>query len=329
MRGENLHLEHCLSAVFSTKLIGSHICTLRNTDPTFQTVGLCFGFLFATLVLLCISINCFLFHSLAFVAVIPAALSDQDASLKSTIYGFIGGGCSRIPWMVIQPYVVSTPSTLDDRSHVRFVDFVEKVNIELEAYPYDQFVHADIPLKLATQVLSITIARHIASSHGISAGSRCSVAQLSLLVEQHETHECTNCLSYLTVFSVERDSKKKGVIRTTTYRERKARSDLTACDDSKSTEFPPSPFSIKLEHAIIKDACKRMDPVNFEEVGCAVCGELRQQAKKSHLKSVKNFISVLEAPGVTRIERATNVTPVKEFRGPVLDYSCSAICDDC
>ena len=128
---------------------------------------------------------------------------------------------------------------------------------------------------------------------------------------------------------MERDSKKKGVIRTTTYRERKARSDLTACDDSKSTEFPPSPCSIKLEHAIIKDACKRMDPVNFEEVGCAVCGELRQRAKTSRLKSVKNFLSVLEAPGVTRIERATNVTPVKEFRGPVLDYSCSAICDDC
>ena len=330
MRGENLQLEHCLSAVFSTKCIGSNngSCalahTLRSTDPIVQTDGLYFDLLFATLVLLCIGAICFLFYSLVFAAVIPATLSDQDASLKSSIYSFVGGGCSRIPWTVVQPYAVSTPSTLDDQSYVRFVDFVEKVGDDLEAYPNDQFVHANIPLKLATQFLSITIARRIASFHGISAGSRCSVAQLSLFVEQHE---CTNCLSYLTIFSVESDSRKKNVIRTTTHRERKAQSGLN--NVSKSIEFPPSPCSVQLEHAIIKDACKRMDPVNFEEVGCAVCGELRQRAKTSRLKSVKNFLGVLEVPGVTRIERATSARPVKEFRGPVLDYSCSAICDDC
>jgi hypothetical protein len=72
-----------------------------------------------------------------------------------------------------------------------------------------------------------------------------------------------------------------------------------------------------------------MDPVNFEEVGCAVCGELRCRDKASRLKSVKNFLTVLEVPGVTRIERATSTSPVKEFKGPVLDYSCSLICDGC
>ena len=327
MRDENLQLEHCLSAVFSTKCIGLCACTLPSIV---QTDSPCFGLLLATLVLLCIGTSHFLFRSLVFATITPATSSNQDASSKSTINGFIGGGCSRIPWMVIRPYAVSTPSTLEDRSYVLFVDFIEKVAVDIETYPNDRFVHADIPLKLATQLLSITIARRIASSHGISAGSRCSIAQLSLFVEQHE---CTNCPSYLVIFSVESDLKKKGVIRTTTYRERKTQSGLTACDDSKSTEssvqFPPSPCSLQLEHAIIKDACKRMDPMNFEEVGCAVCSELRQRAKTSRLKSVKRFLSVLEVPSVTRIERATNVTPVKEFRGPVLNYSCSAICDDC
>jgi hypothetical protein len=72
-----------------------------------------------------------------------------------------------------------------------------------------------------------------------------------------------------------------------------------------------------------------MDPVNFEEVGCAVCGELRCRNKTSRLKSVTNFLSILEAPGITRIECATNTTPIRHFKGPVLDYSCSLICDGC
>ena len=136
---------------------------------------------------------------------ISATLSNPDSSSKS-ISGLIGGGCSWIPWTVIQPYAVSTPGTLDDRSYVRFVALVEKIGVGVEAYPNDQFVHADIPLKLASQLLSITVARRIATSHGIFAGSRCNVAQLSSFVEQHE---CINCLSYLTIFSVESDSKKK------------------------------------------------------------------------------------------------------------------------
>ena len=97
----------------------------------------------------------------------------------------------------------------------------------------------------------------------------------------------------------------------------------------QTVKFPPSPCSINLEHSIIKDACRQMDPVNFEEVGCAVCGELRRRDKTSCLKSIKIFLSVLEAPGVTHVERTTSAMPIKDFKGPVLDYSCSFICDAC
>ena len=345
-RDENIQLEYGLSAVFGAQYIGTCACTLYSIVPTVQTDGLCFCLLFFTIVLLCIGASRFWFCSHNFAAVIFKSLSRLLCSLPyvlptflrksittsstSSIRGLIGGGSSRIPWTVIQPYAISTPNTVEDRSHVRFVALVERAGVDVEAYPNDQFVHADIPLKLATQLFSITIARSIARSHGISAGSRCNIAQLSSFVEHHE---CINCLSYLTIFSVESDSKRKNVVRSTTYRERKTQSALAACEDLKSTEFlvefPPSPCSVQLEHAIIKDACKRMDPINFEEVGCAVCGELRQRVKTSRLKGIKNFLSILEVPGVTRVERATNAKPVKEFKGPVLDYSCSTICDDC
>jgi hypothetical protein len=71
-----------------------------------------------------------------------------------------------------------------------------------------------------------------------------------------------------------------------------------------------------------------MCPKAIEEAGCAVCGELKPLQKMSRLKSVKNFLGILEAPGVTRIERRKD-TNIKEYTGPVLDYACSQICDTC
>ena len=61
--------------------------------------------------------------------------------------------------------------------------------------------------------------------------------------------------------------------------------------------FPPEPATKNLEYAIIRDACKRMDPENFEEVGCTVCGELELRKNTSRLKSVKILLKILEKVG--------------------------------
>ena len=203
----------------------------------------------------------------------------------------------------------------------------------LKAYPNDKFVHASIPLPIVSQLLSITISRYVATMHSIAVGSHCTVAQLKTNVNEHD---CLGCPSYITVFSVEHDNTNKSTVRSRKHREKKKA--LSPTSDLKESgkpehpqpvEFPPSPCGIDFEHTILKDACRRMDPVNFEEVGCAVCGELRRRDKSSCLKSVKNFLSILEIAGVTRVERAADTKPIKEFKGPVLDYSCSLICDAC
>ena len=59
------------------------------------------------------------------------------------------------------------------------------------------------------------------------------------------------------------------------------------------------------------------------------CGELKPRSDTSRLKSVKNILGILHAPGVTRVERKTDKCPIKEYRGPVLDYSCSNVCNSC
>jgi hypothetical protein len=265
----------------------------------------------------------------------PLSLSSPTDTLPSKCH-FGGGGKSRFPCASILPYIVSKPSFVNEQNYLQYVAYVD--NVGLNAYPSDTFVYADIPLPKISQLLSITFSRYIATMHGIAVGLRCTVAQLKTNVDEHT---CLGCPSYIAVFSVvesvvESELAKQNMVRVRKHREKhKPEAQTAALKDSgksehpQSVEFPPLPCSINFEHTIIKDACRRMDPVNFEEVGCAVCGELRRRDKASRLKSVKNFLNILDVPGITRIERATDTVPIKEFKGPVLDYSCSHICDTC
>ena len=161
------------------------------------------------------------------------------------------------------------------QSSLHYVAYVDEMG--LKAYPSDWFIHAAIPLPVVSQLLSITAARNIAMTHGIVAGLCCTVTQLRSCVEQHK---CLRCLPYTTIFSVEDDLVKKNAMRIRKHREKITQltsATLKGSPAEKTTslqaEFPPPPCSFDLEHTIIKNAYKRMDPVNFE-VGCAVCGEL-------------------------------------------------------
>ena len=278
-----------------------------------------------------------LFNPRAMMTVPVPSVTSLLPKYASSSNAYIGGGSSRLAWATIQPYVISQPGgALQDLSFLCYVAYVEKMNVN--AYPIDLFVHANIPPLVVSQLLKLSVARSIAASHGIAAGSRCSVEQLKLLLEHHE---CISCPSYLTIFSVVSDPATKRASRNKKYYTKilKPASAGTISEQlfdpihsefpATHLQFPPAPCSIELEHTIIRDACKRMDPQNFEEVGCAVCGELCHRAKTSRLKAVKNLLSILEAPGITRAERKDNAASIKEFKGPVLDYSCSAICDSC
>ena len=69
--------------------------------------------------------------------------------------------------------------------------------------------------------------------------------------------------------------------------------------------------------------------MNLAEAGCAVCGELKPVGTLSRLKGIKNLLGVIEAQGVTCMERKLAASPVKEYPGPVLDHLCSQVCDSC
>ena len=145
-----------------------------------------------------------------------------------------------------------------------------------------------------------------------------------------ENHECRKC-SPITVFAVEKSAAKKNIDCATKLKVKatELKKDNKITVDSNTVLPPPEPASMQLEHDIIRDACRHMDPSNLEEIGCAVCGELKLRKDTSCLKSMKIFLKVLETSGVTHQERSASTSPIKEFKGPVLDYSCSAICSGC
>ena len=96
-----------------------------------------------------------------------------------------------------------------------------------------------------------------------------------------------------------------------------------------SADFPPAPLDESLSNIIIEKARSRMNTHNISESECAVCGELKPVRDMSWLKSVKRQLHILEVPGVTRVERKECSVPQREYKGPILDYNCSIICDSC
>ncbi|KAF8240418.1 hypothetical protein L208DRAFT_1107901, partial [Tricholoma matsutake] len=80
---------------------------------------------------------------------------------------------------------------------------------------------------------------------------------------------------------------------------------------------------------IISDFCESSTVSSIEETGCAACGQLVPISQLTKLKAVKNLLPVLQMPNVTRVERSNNSQPIREFKGPVLDFTCSHICDGC
>jgi hypothetical protein len=213
----------------------------------------------------------------------------------------------------------------------RYVSHVDE--IELLAYTSPQFVHTSVPLNKLFTFLPLPHARKIAAIHGISVGSRCSTMQIMMLVENHS---CVRCRTFFTVFSVELTPEQLTARRVVKCRSKKGPQKPLQKPLKKplqkplqTTEFPPRPADYNLTHTILSNICRKMNPANLEEAGCAVCGELKPVGTLSRLKGIKNLLSIIEAQGVTRMERKSMASPIKEYPGPVLDHSCSQVCDGC
>jgi hypothetical protein len=251
---------------------------------------------------------------------------------------FTGGYSSPVfAFGLLEPYIASDTTKISTTAHFRYTDYVN--DIKILSYLSDQYIHTRIPLHTLCEMLPISKARKIALAHGVSAGSKCSTAQLLAYTSDHS---CSTCANYLCVFVANKNSAQLHVDSVIKSRKKKAAASKlnkqTGNTNQKGSKgnklsqslpkFPPDILELNLSHTI-SSACKKVDKANIEEAGCAVCGELKPLKNLSRLKNIKNLLHILSVPGVTRIERKNANSPVCEFSGPVLGYACHCVCDHC
>ena len=267
---------------------------------------------------------------------VPVPLSQTGHKLPKHRSDIGGHRARTFSFDVLEPYLTTpVPSQLEP-SHIqfKFVDHVDDIG-SLQ-YPKNKYAHTHMPLNILIASLSLTRAKKVVAAHGISAGARCTLADLQIRVTGHT---CLVCNTHVSVFSAENNIAYTAMKRSQRNRETKTKAPSNTTQEfsniqkdsseNATIEFPPPPVDSELAHRIIASACHKMDSSAIEESGCAICGELKPLKGMSKLKSVKNLLHILVSPGVTRKERKDDSLPVHQFSGPVLDYKCNKICDDC
>jgi len=229
----------------------------------------------------------------------------------------------------IFPHIDIKHYNLHTNSKFRYIDYVDESTKLSKYIDTTSFVCAQLPLTVLFNYLSLPQSREIAKLHSLSISSKSKAIELLTCAENHN---CSNCSNYFTVLSIEKSTAQLTKNRVKKLRQKQKEEKYFSDQVSSANcleSFPPKPVDKDLTYNILTSACKNMSKDNFEEAGCAVCGELKLRKNLSRLKSVKNLLHILMSPGVTRTERKTADKPLKEYSGPVLDYSCDKICNEC
>jgi Helitron helicase-like domain at N-terminus/PIF1-like helicase len=267
-----------------------------------------------------------------------AAPFDVDSSHNRCIT--VGGGRQHtFTFEEIGTHIIAGRNVNHD-SAFNFIDHVDST--DRVAYPTDQnFVYANVPLPYLLPYLSLKMGLKIAKLHHISLDPRIPKFKLN---SSFLDHDCASCNLYCSVFSVVASKAAKDRNRKHIIKVEKSMSPVSEFPDKRCERFsdlgdvdmkrqpigfPPMPVDNKLSHKIISDFCENLTPNALEEAGCAVCGQLVPVTQLTKLKAVKNLLHVLHASGVTRLERSLSTQPIREIKGPVLDYTCNRICDNC
>ena len=216
----------------------------------------------------------------------------------------IGGGqcLEKIEMKVINPFIIDAPLNVSDIKMCEFVDHLE-VSKCLKKYRSSDYLLCNIPLHHLMTYLFKNNRISIGHKHDIHIPRKMTKCEITNLFKIHNDickHE------YVTVFRpCKQISNSERYLK---YCETQ-KSQVNNISDSKQSEsldmnasghniFPPDPPDASLCRKIINDFCNATKPSNFEEAGCAVCGELTLQTELSDLSSLNIDLSVLNTAGL-------------------------------
>jgi hypothetical protein len=252
----------------------------------------------------------------------------------------IGGYKPRKITMVqIEKYLKNlTESKYKTLHQKEFVYEAHDIEKNLSQYISDNCIVVNIPLHELINLVSINLARSIVLKHICDIGVWSTKAQIEMHVKSHVCELA--CKEYVTVFSIVCNSVDRANDRRKEWNQAMSAEQLqsqrsqtaarvrTLREHKKDTQFPPVPLSKHSTSLIVASACKKLTPSYIEESGCAVCGMLAPTRELSRLSAVKNYLGILKAPGVTRVERAKSADKIREYP-TAIDHSCTQICNPC
>ncbi|KAF7776711.1 hypothetical protein Agabi119p4_5104 [Agaricus bisporus var. burnettii] len=95
-----------------------------------------------------------------------------------------------------------------------------------------------------------------------------------------------------------------------------------------TTHFPPDPPTERLMSNLIQAFCSEFDPEKIEEVGCAVCGQLRLKSSMRPLSNIDLDLSPIQQPLTAKQPWSSSTAPEWPIESPILDDT-NQLCQNC
>lgn len=248
-------------------------------------------------------------------------------SLSKPLYNTcIGGGMSIFNTKELIPLQTSTCQykSNSDGEKVKFVQIKPKDEITSVSL-HQNSILCEIPLsnplvdKLSKDTLCI-----LGAYHNISLGKL--RKQIIEGIKEHDMCS-TACVPVYFVFEPPIAKITKSKKSAPVHKESKHLiADLVPANSSSFPPLPPTKYKIA---DIVGSFCSATHPSNFEESGCAVCGQLTPLKNMVDLNTCKINFSLLERYNVTWKERLSSMDPIEHIQGPVLYTSCKHVCNRC
>jgi hypothetical protein len=228
----------------------------------------------------------------------------------------VGGGKSHITYGMLHSYLLPNGpnSNTDDNTQYRFVSHMLYQNTIEAASQNSDLLLCCMPLGSIINHLTLGQAKSVAKSHGMFVAYK---APLRIILNTLKGHLCSkHCYDNIFVFkpalNVLHNIWRDGITKAR-HRKNKNKSyshtKSTACfkqtkvlqnknnyknNLKNACKFPPSPPNDKLLHKIITGFCNDTHSSQFEEVGCAVCGQLTLKKNIIPLKDIQCSLDPLK-----------------------------------
>jgi hypothetical protein len=278
-----------------------------------------------------------------------------QTGIFTTMPDFTGGGKFQLTYKLLCSYVITSCADIqDDNTSYQFVSHVPyQTAIEL-ARNHQTLIVCRMPLGAVTNYLTLGQAKSIAKMHGLFIAHR---APLAIIVNALVEHQCSSvCYDNVYLFkqTVPRSEQKNSWYNGLGKAKRKERqtknivarrqvpkdshfkikTKISAANkktyqSKKQSKFPPIPPTAKLVHKIVTEFCKDTHPSQFEESGCAACGQLTPLKDLIKLNEIKCSLDPLVRNGVTSFECTSESNEVLKSIAPILDADCHGMCYSC